>query len=108
MTHLAVRELKRIEGERFFRKFDDWLGLMLAAFERDDPTYLKILERYRPTGGGQELNGPPSSIIGHPDVQAYGYPATMPPLDNTVGRYPWRISGIGAEEKRRSQARAPA
>lgn len=53
MTHPAVRELKKIEGERFFRKFDDWLGLMLAAFERDDPTYLKILERYGPRERGK-------------------------------------------------------
>jgi hypothetical protein len=53
MTHPAVHELKKIEGERFFRKFDDWLGLMLAAFERDDPTYLKILERYGPRQEGK-------------------------------------------------------
>jgi hypothetical protein len=52
MTHPAVLELKKIEGERFFRKFDDWLGLMLAAFERDDPRYLAILERYGPREEG--------------------------------------------------------
>lgn len=53
VTHPAVLELKKIEGERFFRKFDDWLGLMLAAFQRDDPTYLKILERYGPREDGK-------------------------------------------------------
>jgi hypothetical protein len=56
VTHLAARELRKIEDGRFFRKVDDWLGLMPADFERDDPTYLKILERY----------GPRESDIPHP------------------------------------------
>jgi type I restriction-modification system DNA methylase subunit len=51
MAHPAFLELKKIEG-RFFPKFDDWLSLMLAAFERDDPAYLKVLERYGPREDG--------------------------------------------------------
>ena len=52
MAHPAVLELNKIEG-RFFPKFDDWLSLMLAAFQRDDPTYLKVLERYGPREDGK-------------------------------------------------------
>ncbi|MDX2264335.1 MAG: N-6 DNA methylase [Hyphomicrobiales bacterium] len=50
--HPAVRELKNIEG-RFFATFDTWLGLMLAAFSRDDPAYLKLLEPYGPRVHGK-------------------------------------------------------
>ena len=65
VTHPAVLELKKIEGERFFRKFDDWLGLMLAAFQRDDLTYLKILVSIGSQPGPQigVQKGPQGSIL---------------------------------------------
>jgi hypothetical protein len=44
--HPAVRELRKIDGERFFRRFDDWLDLMLAAFSRDEERYMATIGRY--------------------------------------------------------------
>jgi len=51
-THPAVRELRKIEG-RFFRKFDDWLDLMLAAFAGDEERYMATMSRYGPREPGK-------------------------------------------------------
>ena len=51
-THPAVRELRQIEG-RFFRKFDDWLDLMLAAFAGDEERYMATMSRYGPREPGK-------------------------------------------------------
>ena len=51
-THRAVRELRKIDG-RFFRKFDDWLDLMLAAFAGDEERYMATMSRYGPREPGK-------------------------------------------------------
>ncbi len=34
-------------GYRGYRVFEDWVGLMFYAFQRDDPPYLEIMDQYR-------------------------------------------------------------
>lgn len=51
-THPAVQELRKIEG-RFFRKFDDWLDLMLSAFGKDEERYMATIGRYGPREPGK-------------------------------------------------------
>ena len=36
-------------GYRSHRVFEDWVGLMFHAFQRDDPPYLEIMGGYRNT-----------------------------------------------------------
>lgn len=36
-------------GYRSHRVFEDWVGLMFHAFQRDDPPYLEIMGQYRNT-----------------------------------------------------------
>jgi hypothetical protein len=40
--------LYRITHQRFFQSFDDWLALAVAAFLRDEDTYMAIMRRYGP------------------------------------------------------------
>lgn len=47
-----MQELRKIEG-RFFRKFDDWLELMLAAFGADEERYMATMSRYGPREPGK-------------------------------------------------------
>lgn len=37
-------------GYRTYRVFEDWVGLMFYAFQRDDPPYLEIMGQYRNKG----------------------------------------------------------
>lgn len=37
-------------GHRSYRVFEDWIGLMFYAFQRDDPSYLEIMGQYRNKG----------------------------------------------------------
>lgn len=46
------KELEAItaKGYNSYRVFEDWVGLMFYAFQRDDPHYLEIMGQYRNTG----------------------------------------------------------
>lgn len=46
------KELEAIisKGYNSYRVFEDWVGLMFFAFQRDDPHYLEIMGRYRNKG----------------------------------------------------------
>lgn len=46
------KELEAIisKGYNSYRVFEDWVGLMFYAFQRDDPHYLEIMGRYRNKG----------------------------------------------------------
>ena len=37
------------KGHNGYRVFEDWVGLMFYAFQRDDPPYLEIMGQYRNT-----------------------------------------------------------
>ena len=37
------------KGHNGYRVFEDWVGLMFHAFQRDDPPYLEIMGQYRNT-----------------------------------------------------------
>lgn len=37
------------KGHHGYSVFEDWIGLMFFAFQRDDPKYLEIMGRYRNT-----------------------------------------------------------
>ena len=54
MTHPAAKHLKEIRNERFYRVFDDWLELMIAAHTRDEDNYMKTMRRYGPRETGKE------------------------------------------------------
>ena len=43
------KELEAIisKGYNSYRVFEDWVGLMFFAFQRDDPHYLEIMGQYR-------------------------------------------------------------
>lgn len=44
----VCKELEAIMnmGHNSYKVFEDWVGLMFFAFQRDDPNYLKIMGRY--------------------------------------------------------------
>ncbi|KAI94735.1 hypothetical protein T281_09300 [Rhodomicrobium udaipurense JA643] len=52
--HPATQELRKIAGERFFRVFDDWLELALAAYAREEDRYMEVIRRYGPREAGKE------------------------------------------------------
>ena len=37
------------KGHHDYSVFEDWIGLMFFAFQRDDPKYLEIMGKYRNT-----------------------------------------------------------
>ena len=47
-TKQIAEHLRRITHQHFFRSFEDWLGLAITAFLRDDDSYMKIIARYGP------------------------------------------------------------
>ncbi|MDG4560700.1 MAG: N-6 DNA methylase [Candidatus Competibacter sp.] len=57
MPHPIAKHLYAIaagSGESFFRLYDDWLALSVAAFLRDDPAYMKIMGHYGPRVTGKQ------------------------------------------------------
>lgn len=51
MSHPIAKHLYQIQaatGEGFFRLWDDWLSLAVAAFCRDDAAYMSVMSRYGP------------------------------------------------------------
>lgn len=51
-THLY--KIQAYKGESFFRIYDDWLALIVAAFAKEEADYMKVMERYGPREAGKD------------------------------------------------------
>lgn len=57
MSHPIAKHLYAISastGESFFRLYDDWLALVVAAHCRDEATYMKLMGHYGPRIPGKD------------------------------------------------------